>query len=59
MPVNAKIIAQPRREIIASRTFEAVVPASSTEMDKVIRAFDAALGRVLKGIVEWALLIRA
>jgi ABC-type uncharacterized transport system auxiliary subunit len=57
--VNAKFIAQPRREIIASRTFEAVVPASSTEMDKVIRAFDAALGRVLKGIVEWALLIRA
>ena len=57
--VNAKIIAQPRREIIASRTFEAIVPAASTEMDEVIRAFDAALGRVLKGIVEWALLTPA
>ena len=57
--VNAKIIAQPRREIIASRTFEASVPATSTAMEAVIRAFDAALGRVLKGIVEWALLTPA
>ena len=54
--INAKIIAQPRREIIASRTFEQVVTAASTDIEAVIYAFDEALGQVLKGIVEWTLI---
>ena len=53
--LNAKIIKQPRREIIASENFEAVVQATDTSMDAVIIAFDEALGKVLKRMVEWTI----
>jgi cholesterol transport system auxiliary component len=53
--INAKIIKQPRREIIASTTFEQVVPAASTAMADVVAAFDEALGKVIRRIVEWTL----
>ena len=53
--LNAKVIKQPRREIIASENFEAVVPARSNSMSDIIRAFDEALGKVLKRTVEWTL----
>ena len=53
--VNAKIIEQPRRAIIASRNFEQRVISRSGAMDDVVIAFDEALGKVLKDIVEWTL----
>ena len=53
--VNSKLIKQPKRQIVASRTFERKVRAESTSMSDVVRAFDAALGKVLKRIVEWTL----
>ena len=54
--VNAKIIRQPKRQIVASRTFERKIRADSTVMRDVVRAFDKALGTVLKRVVEWTLI---
>ena len=53
--VNAKVIRQPQRAIIASRNFEQRVVAGGGGMDDVVLAFDEALGKVLKEIVEWTL----
>ncbi len=53
--LNAKIVKQPRREIIASKTFEQVVKASGTRMADIVAAFDDALGGVLKQTVQWTL----
>ena len=54
--INSKIIKMPKRKIIASRTFERLVEAEDAGMDAVVRAFDKALGKVIKRIVEWTLL---
>lgn len=53
--LNAKIVKQPRRVITASENFEATAQANSTAMIDVIDAFDVALGKVLRHIVEWSL----
>ena len=53
--LNAKIIKQPRRSIIASKTFEATMVAESPTMDDIIDAFDYALGKVLRRTVVWTL----
>jgi cholesterol transport system auxiliary component len=53
--INAKIIAQPRLGIIASRTFEAEVMADSNSVTAIVLAFDDALGQVLKKLVSWTL----
>ena len=45
----------PKRTIIASHTVERVVPAEGTEILDVVHAFDTALGKVMKSIVQWAL----
>ncbi len=54
--LNAKLIKQPRRSIIASENFEAVVNAESGTIADIVHAFDEALGKVLRRIVEWTLL---
>ena len=53
--LNAKIVKQPRRDIIASANFEAVAQAEANSIDDVVVAFDTALGKVLRQIVEWTL----
>jgi cholesterol transport system auxiliary component len=53
--LNVKIVRQPRRDIIASRNFEATMTAAGTDMSAIVGAFDVALDRVLKGVVEWTL----
>ncbi len=53
--LNAKIVKQPRRAIIASANFEAVAQAEANSIDDVVVAFDTALGKVLRQIVEWTL----
>ncbi len=53
--LNAKIVKQPRRAIIASNTFEQVVETRGPEMSDIVAAFDEALGKVLKKTVEWTL----
>jgi len=53
--LNVKIVRQPDQGIIASRSFERVVKANERDIRKVVEAFDLALGRVLKELVNWCL----
>ena len=53
--LNVKIIQQPRRDIIASQNFEATATAGGTAMADIIAAFDDALGKVLRRVIEWTL----
>ncbi len=53
--INVKVVEMPRRTIVASRSFEAVAEAGADAMTEIIAAFDEALGKVLKGLVEWTL----
>jgi cholesterol transport system auxiliary component len=53
--INAKLVAMPRRNIEASKTFEALERAQSTSFQDIIAAYDDALGKVLRRLVEWSL----
>ena len=55
--LNAKLVVMPKRAIIASKTFESSVQAAGSNVSQVIAAFDLALGRTLKQIVEWGLTV--
>lgn len=53
--LNAKLILQPQQIIVASQTFDTTQPVPSNDMAAIIDAFDNALGRVMKQVVEWVL----
>lgn len=53
--INAKLVKMPRREIVATKTFERRIQANSNTMTEIIGAFDEALGKTLKAIVTWTL----
>jgi cholesterol transport system auxiliary component len=53
--INAKLVAMPRRNIEASKNFEALERARSTSFQDIIAAYDDALGKVLRRLVEWSL----
>ena len=53
--LNVKIVRQPDQGIIASRSFERAVRANGQDVPTVVEAFDLALGRVLKELVNWCL----
>ena len=54
--MNAKLVQMPRRTIIGSQSFESVAGTTDDTMTEIIAAFDQALGKVLKHLVEWVLL---
>jgi len=41
--------------VLASFSHDAVEPAAGAEIDRVVAAFDDALGAVLKRVAEWTL----
>jgi cholesterol transport system auxiliary component len=45
----------PRRNIEAGKTFEALEQARSASFQDIIAAYDDALGKVLRRLVEWSL----
>ena len=45
----------PQREIIATITAENKIPAADASLESVVHAFDTALGKTLKRLVEWTL----
>lgn len=51
----AKLVKMPQRTIIAWTSEEHTIPAASDSMDAIVGAFDQALGKALKRIVEWTL----
>ena len=54
--INAKLVAMPERIIVGSEKFDSVITAERDRLDDIIAAFDEALGKVLKRLVEWTLL---
>jgi len=53
--LNAKMVKMPQRTILATETFEFLESAASSDLQAVVSAFDVALGKTLKRIVEWSL----
>lgn len=53
--LNAKLIGQPRQQIVASANFERRVRAKDAAILSVVAAFDEALGQVLRETVQWTL----
>ncbi len=51
----AKLVKMPQRTIIAWTSEEHTIPASGESMEAIVKAFDQALGKALKRIVEWTL----
>jgi cholesterol transport system auxiliary component len=53
--LNGKLVEMPRREIVASETWERRVRADGAGVEPIIRAFDEAFGHILKRLVAWTL----
>ena len=53
--LNAKLVKMPQRTIIGAMNIERVERAAGSDMEAVIGAFDTALGKTLKRVVEWSL----
>lgn len=53
--LSAKLVKMPQRTIIATLTAEHTTRAKGTDLESIVWAFDAALGKSIKRIVEWAL----
>jgi cholesterol transport system auxiliary component len=53
--LNAKLVKMPERVIVGSINAEFVEPAEGSDLASVVYAFDQALGKTLKRIVEWTL----
>ena len=53
--IVAKLVRLPDRQIIGAATFERCVRARADKVQKVVEAFDQALGSVMKRLVSWTL----
>lgn len=53
--LSAKLIAMPRRDVVGTTEIGRTVPAAAGDLPAIIAAFDDALGKVLKRLVEWTL----
>ncbi|HVO14617.1 MAG TPA: ABC-type transport auxiliary lipoprotein family protein [Alphaproteobacteria bacterium] len=53
--LNAKLVKMPERVIIANQTWSRKITSTSPSLDDVVLAFDDASGKILKRLVEWAL----
>lgn len=53
--LNIKVVAANDDLIIASRSFEKIVPSASDEAPDLAVAFDNALGSVMRNAVEWSI----
>jgi len=56
---NVKLVQMPARTIIGSQDFDHKVDAQADRMPAIIAAYDEALGKVLKRLVEWTLITGA
>jgi cholesterol transport system auxiliary component len=51
----ATLIRMPRREVVGTTQIARTVTAQATNLESIALAFDDALGKVLKDLVEWTL----
>jgi cholesterol transport system auxiliary component len=54
--LQARLVRLPRRTSLAATSQEFVVRASGTSVPAIVNAFDEALGKALKRIVEWTVI---
>ncbi len=54
--ILARLVKMPRRAIVGTEKFESVIKAQADTMVAIIEAFNYALGKVLKRLVEWTLI---
>ena len=53
--MSATLIRMPRREVVGTTHIAQTVTATATNLESIALAFDEALGKVLKRLVEWTL----
>jgi cholesterol transport system auxiliary component len=53
--INAKLVRLPERIIVSTTSADHRVPFEESGMDDIVHAFDAALGKALKEVVNWTL----
>ncbi len=53
--LNAKLIMQPQQVIIAAQTFDTETALQVNDMKAIVAAFDGALGKTMRELVEWVL----
>jgi cholesterol transport system auxiliary component len=53
--LDASLMAMPKREVVGTTEIGRSVPAQAATLDAIAAAFDDALGKVLKRLVEWTL----
>ncbi len=53
--INAKLVKMPQRVIVGSQSFTYTMESTADRLEDIISAFDQALGKVLKRLVEWTL----
>lgn len=53
--ISADLMAMPRRRVVGTTEIGRSVPAQAATLDAIAAAFDDALGKVLKRLVEWTL----
>ena len=54
--INVKLVQMPKRTIVGSTNLEHLSQAEADLMPDIIAAFDEALGKVLRRLVEWTIL---
>lgn len=53
--LNVSLIKRPRRDAIASSSFESSSEVADLTLDNIVAAFDESLGDVMEEVVEWTL----
>ena len=53
--ISASLMAMPKRQVVGTTEIGRSVPAQAATLDAIAAAFDDALGKVLKRLVEWTL----
>lgn len=53
--MSVRLVRLPERNVVASFSHDAAEQAAGADIDKVVAAFDEALGAVLKRVAEWTL----
>lgn len=53
--INAKLVKMPKRVIVGSKNFTSLQTAEADSLEAVVQAFDAALGKVMRRLVEWTI----
>ena len=53
--ISARLMAMPKREVVGTTEIGRSAPAQAQDLPAIAAAFDDALGKVLKRLVEWTL----